>query len=130
MRLGRERFVALAGGEERTPEEVAAALRGRSAVAIAGIAHPERFFEHLERLGIHARAHAFPDHHPFQAADLKLPGAEVILMTEKDAVKCGGFADARMWFLRVDAILPSDFEEFVLARLTAAQRSRHGPQAA
>ena len=29
-------------------------------------------------------------------------------MTEKDAVKCAAFADARMWFLRVDAALPPE----------------------
>ena len=49
-------------------------------------------------------------------------------MTEKDAVKCAAFADARMWFLRVEAILPPEFAEFLLARLQEARR-RDGPQA-
>jgi len=130
MRLGNERFVALAGGEERDPHEFALALRGRTVAAVAGIGNPARFHEHLARLGIHARRYDFPDHHPYQAADLKLRGAEVVVMTEKDAVKCAAFADERLWFLRVDAILQPDFENFLAARLERARQSAHGLQAA
>jgi tetraacyldisaccharide 4'-kinase len=130
MRLGGESFVSLATGEERLPEELALALRGRAVAAVAGIGHPDRFFDHLERLGIRARTHAFADHHAFQPSDLKLPAAEIVLMTEKDAVKCRAFADARMWFMRVEAILPSDFDEFLLTRLATARRTADGPQAA
>jgi tetraacyldisaccharide 4'-kinase len=130
MRLGRETFVSLANGETRAPGELALALRGRSVAAIAGIGNPQRFFEHLARLGISARGRAFDDHHAFQPAELKLPGADIILMTEKDAVKCRAFADARMWFMRVEAILPPDFDDFLLSRLATARRSADGSQAA
>ncbi|HYC37353.1 MAG TPA: tetraacyldisaccharide 4'-kinase [Usitatibacter sp.] len=130
MRLGRERFAALARNDELSAEEFALMARGRAVAAIAGIGNPDRFFEHLERLGIRARTRAFPDHHAFQPSELRLAGAEVVVMTEKDAVKCAAFADARMWFMRVDAILPQDFEEFLLARIAKARRSADGPQAA
>ena len=130
MRLAREAFVSLANGEERDPRTFALAARGRPVAAIAGIGHPERFFEHLARLGIAARPHAFPDHHVFQPKELRLGDAELVLMTEKDAVKCRAFADARMWFLRVDAILPETFDAFLLARLDSLRRSADGPQAA
>jgi len=130
MRLARERFVSLATGEERAPDAFALALRGRPVAAIAGIGHPQRFFDHLEALGIRASTRAFPDHYAYRARDLKLPGAEAILMTEKDAVKCAGIADARMWFMRVDAVLPPELEEFVLGRVATARRSADGPQAA
>jgi tetraacyldisaccharide 4'-kinase len=130
MRLGRERFVSLENGEERLPEEFALAVRGRAIAAVAGIGHPERFFEHLARLGIQAKRHAFADHHAYQRAELKLASAEIVLMTEKDAVKCRAFADARMWFMRVDAIMPPDFDDFLLTRIAHARRSADGPQAA
>jgi tetraacyldisaccharide 4'-kinase len=130
MQLGRERFISLASGEEHLPEEFALAVRGRNIAAVAGIGNPERFFEHLSRLGVAARRHAFPDHHAFQPRELKLPNAEVIVMTEKDAVKCRAFADARMWFMRVDAILPPDFDDFLLTRIATARRSADGSQAA
>ena len=130
MRLGAERFVSVQGGEERSTAEFVLATRGRSVHAVAGIGNPGRFFAHLQALGLRAHQHAFADHHLYQPSDLKLPGAEIIVMTEKDAVKCAAFADARLWFLRVDAIVPSDFEEFVLARLAAARTRANGLQAA
>ena len=131
MHLGNEHFLSVHGNDQRETGDFALAVRGRAVAAVAGIAHPERFFEHLERLGVRARRHPFPDHHAFTPADLKLPGAEVVVMTEKDAVKCGAFADARLWFLRVDAILPAAFEEFLRTRLAAARRGKeHGPETA
>jgi tetraacyldisaccharide 4'-kinase len=130
MRLANERFVALASNREASPQEFALAARGHSVVAIAGIAYPDRFYDHLARLGIEARALRFPDHHMFQPAELRLPGAQIVVMTEKDAVKCAAYADSRMWFLRVDAILAPEFEEFLAARLDTLTRSRDGPQAA
>ena len=130
MLLGRERFVAVASNQELSREEFALAARGRNVVAIAGIGNPQRFFEHVAMLGVLARPIAFADHHSYQPQDLKLPGAEVILMTEKDAVKCAAFADARMWYLRVDAILPAEFDDFLLTRIAQSRRSVDGPKAA
>lgn len=130
MHLGRETFVSLANADERAPEEFAHALRGRAVAEVAGIGNPERFFDHLARLGIRGRRHPFADHHAFQPSDLKLPAAEIIVMTEKDAVKCRAFADARMWFMRVEAILSPDFDDFLLTRLATARRSADGSQAA
>jgi tetraacyldisaccharide 4'-kinase len=127
MHLGRERFCAVGGNREATVEEFAAMARGQRVVAVAGIGNPGRFFEHLARLGVAARRMAFADHHAFQPAELRLPDAQLIVMTEKDAVKCGAFADARMWFLRVEAILPPDFDEFLLSRIAPGA---DGPQAA
>jgi tetraacyldisaccharide 4'-kinase len=117
MRLGRERFASVTGNRDAGVEEFALHARGMRVVAVAGIGNPARFFDHLARLGIVARRLAFPDHHAFQAGELRLPDAELVVMTEKDAVKCSAFADARMWYLRVEAILPPEFDEFLLARL-------------
>ena len=130
MHLGRERFAAVAANQELTAQEFALAVRGKSVVAIAGIGNPRRFFEHLARLGVSARGIAFADHYAYQPQDLKLPGAEVIVMTEKDAVKCAAFADARMWYMRVDAILPAEFDDFLLTRIAQSRRSVDGSQAA
>jgi tetraacyldisaccharide 4'-kinase len=129
MRLLGERFASLASNQELGPAEFALAARGRSVVALAGIGNPRRFFEQLAALGVHARNIALDDHYLYQARDLKLPGADLIVMTEKDAVKCAAFADARMWFLRVEAVLPRDFDDFVVARLESRRRP-DGPQAA
>ena len=130
MHLASERFSRLVSNQDVAPPEFALMARGRQVVAVAGIGNPRRFFDHLAVLGVHAQTRAFPDHHHYQPGDFKLPGAEVIIMTEKDAVKCAAFADARMWFLRVEASLPADFDDFLLTRIAQARRSANGPQAA
>ena len=130
MRLGAERFLALLGSQDLSPDEFALLARGRAVAVIAGIGNPGRFFEHVAALGVDARRRAFADHHAFQPKELKLPGAEIVLMTEKDAVKCAAFADERMWFMRVTARLPPEFDDFLLTRIAQARRSPDGPKAA
>ncbi|MCC7487183.1 MAG: tetraacyldisaccharide 4'-kinase [Burkholderiales bacterium] len=95
-------------------------LRGRPLHAVAGIGDPDRFFRHLQRLGLTFVAHPFPDHHRFRAADLDFPGAGAVVMTEKDAVKCREFGCETHWVLPVEAEMTAGFGEFVLRRLDAA----------
>ncbi|MCA2999608.1 MAG: tetraacyldisaccharide 4'-kinase [Rhodocyclaceae bacterium] len=97
--------------------------QGKRIVAIAGIGNPARFFTQLASLGVVlAGKFAFPDHHPFGISDLRSIDADIILMTEKDAVKCRLYAasDKRLWSMRVDAKLPEAFFEFVLKKLPHA----------
>lgn len=89
--------------------------------AVAGIGHPQRFFRHLEALGLKAQVHALPDHHEFMPDDLTFADADAVLMTEKDAVKCGAFATEQHWVLRVDAEL-----DIALARLIINKVTAHG----
>ncbi len=86
--------------------------------AVAGIGHPQRYFQHLHTLGISFTPHAFPDHHPYLETDLAFVGCEAILLTEKDAVKCAAFADARYWVLRVDAEIDSHLIDHILRKIT------------
>jgi tetraacyldisaccharide 4'-kinase len=89
--------------------------------AVAGIGHPERFFDLLRRLGIDAVPHPFPDHHAFVPADLAFPGAAAIVMTAKDAVKCARFADPRLHALDIRAAIDPALVNLVLARLDGRQ---------
>jgi tetraacyldisaccharide 4'-kinase len=86
--------------------------------AVAGIGNPQRYFQHLERMGIPFTPHAFPDHHPYTAGDLVFENCDAILLTEKDAVKCTAFADARYWVLRVDAKIDSILIDHILRKIT------------
>jgi len=79
------------------------AFRGRRVHAVAGIGNPGRFFGELSSQGIEVIAHPFPDHHPFTARELDFADDLPVLMTEKDAVKCAPFANARMWYVPVGA---------------------------
>ena len=92
-------------------------FRGRRVHAVAGIGHPERFFSQLRGLGLEFTAHPFPDHYRFTATDLAYSGAEAVVMTEKDAVKCRRFAAQTHWELPVDAVPDSALGELVLVRL-------------
>ena len=78
-------------------------FRGQEVAALAGIGNPGRFFRMLRRFGLTIREYPFPDHHPFRPEDLAPFGDMAVLMTEKDAVKCEGFAGPRCWYVPVDA---------------------------
>jgi tetraacyldisaccharide 4'-kinase len=97
-----------------------ASLRGEVVHAVAGTGNPGRFFGLLRELGALPIEHAFPDHHRFQAEELHFDDARRIVMTEKDAVKCMGFATDRMWCLPVAAQLPPAHVARLLRLLLAA----------
>jgi tetraacyldisaccharide 4'-kinase len=119
MTLGNESLVRVRDGKVISIEQGLAEFSTKYLQAIAGTGNPARFFAHLASLGFKcADCRAFPDHHSYTASGLAEPDVGVILMTEKDAVKCRAFADDRMWFMRVDAILPDGFGEFVVKRLS------------
>lgn len=85
--------------------------------AVAGIGHPQRFFDTLESLGIEARPHVFADHHAFTAADIQYSDGLPVIMTAKDAVKCAAFADEACWRLDVLAELPPQLIELINSKL-------------
>ncbi len=85
--------------------------------AVAGIGQPQRFFSTLQKLGIVFIPHPFPDHHVFRKKDLDFGPDSLIIMTEKDAVKCLDFADENYWCLPVAATLESTFFQALYSRL-------------
>ena len=94
----------------------------RRVLAVAGIGHPPRFFAHLSALGLMFEACAFPDHHPYVRDDIAPRGADAVVMTEKDAVKCSAFASEVHWALRVDAAPDPALGELVLRKLRGGKR--------
>lgn len=86
--------------------------------AVAGIGNPGRFFDLLRHSRITVKEHAFPDHYDFSAEDFSTMDPDLpILMTEKDAVKCKSLGLKNAWFLSVDAVLPHDWEQDLVARV-------------
>lgn len=120
MRLAGEVFRAVAD-----PAKTATAhdFAGRDIAAIAGIGNPGRFFARLKELGLKCKEMAFPDHYAFQVEDLQSIKADVILMTEKDAVKCAAFAEDNWWYLPVTAEIDEALALFILNKL----RNLNGP---
>jgi tetraacyldisaccharide 4'-kinase len=108
----------------KRPSETASIgeFQGQTVHAVAGIGHPARFFDALRMLGLAVVEHPFPDHHRFAPSDLEFPGSTVVIMTEKDAVKCADFADERAWFLAVDVEVDDRFDRWLQQRLRELRR--------
>jgi tetraacyldisaccharide 4'-kinase len=98
--------VRLDGSEERPLET----FQHQPVCAIAGIGHPQRFFDMLKRAGLTTKCYPFPDHHSFQQAELQALPCETVLMTEKDGVKCENFAQSDYWYIPASAIPDQGFQ--------------------
>jgi tetraacyldisaccharide 4'-kinase len=83
-------------------------FQGRVVHAVAGIGHPEAFFAGLRAAGVQVVAHPLADHAALDPAAAPFPADATVLMTEKDAVKCRGFAGANWWFVELGAHLERD----------------------
>lgn len=92
-------------------------------VAMAGIGHPPRFFATLRAQGVSVvREVTFADHQsyvPEAIQALTEDNHQPLLMTEKDAVKCRGFAQANWWYLPVDAQLAEQGASMLLEKITS-----------
>lgn len=93
------------------------ALFGKRLHAVAGIGDPQRFFTTLSGLGLDFEAHPFPDHHAYTRADLDFGPDAVLLMTEKDAVKCATLSAAEIWVLPIAAELPPALIDLIQEKL-------------
>ncbi len=83
---------------------------GQTLHAVAGIAHPKRFFNTLRDNHLLIIEHAYSDHHHFKKSDINFYGSLKVIMTEKDAVKCKAMLNDRHWCLPITADLPITFK--------------------
>jgi tetraacyldisaccharide 4'-kinase len=102
-------------------------LPGRSIAAAAGIGHPARFFGMLRDAGLVFAEIPLPDHFDYTGFSFADVAVDVILITEKDAVKCRHIAalrdDLRLWVVPVTAHLDRVLAEQIVEKL-------HGPPTA
>lgn len=91
--------------------------------AVAAIGNPDQFFDSLAGMGFDVAQHPFPDHHLFNPGDLVFENEIPVIMTEKDAVKCAGFATDNCWALVVEAKLPPAFAEAILKRIDLVSKN-------
>ncbi len=84
--------------------------------AVAGIAHPQNFYNMLTEKGLHFEVRSFPDHFEFTEADLS-PIQSPILMTEKDATKCLNFERNDLWAVPLENKICSSFIDTLETRL-------------
>jgi tetraacyldisaccharide 4'-kinase len=106
----------------RAPQErvTLAALQGRRVVAAAGIGNPGRFFAMLRTHGLTFSELPLPDHYDFRDDPFAALEADVILITEKDAVKCGQIEnlkhDPRLWVVPVTAQIDAALAEQIVEK--------------
>jgi len=89
--------------------------------AVAGIGNPDRFFHQLEKSGIKTINHSFEDHHQYSVDDFKDING-MIIMTEKDAVKCNSFNTENIWYLQVKAQVTPSIIDYCLDLLEQNKR--------
>ncbi len=123
MQLGGEGAVQLADGSRRmTLAEMSEKARdGHFRVAaVAGIGNPTRFFAMLEDAGLDVAEFPLPDHFDYARSPFGEIEADIILITEKDAVKCARIEtiakDARIWVVPVKARLDDGLEQKLLEK--------------
>lgn len=103
MRLLPGKITNLATLEEFSPE-----LVKEKVAAVAGIGNPQRFYSTLQQLGLEFTKYSYPDHYQFKAQDLNY-SESMVVMTEKDAVKCRSFISEKLYYLPVEAQLNDSF---------------------
>ena len=96
---------------------------GLRLAAAAGIGNPARFFGMLKAAGLHIAELPLPDHHDFLDNPFAGLQADIILITEKDAVKCAQNpalkSDPRLWIVPVTARLDAKLAEQIVQKITA-----------
>lgn len=102
MRLQPGLAVNLLTGEQRPVASLP------EVVAMAGIGHPPRFFATLRACGVEpVHCIGLADHQALTESDVQALAndTQTLIMTEKDVVKCRGFAHTNWWYLPVEATL-------------------------
>jgi tetraacyldisaccharide 4'-kinase len=101
MRLAASSAISLRYGTPKDLRELA----GQPVHAVAAIGNPQRFFDMLRGYGIKVLDHPLPDHARLQIGDISFADDLPVLMTEKDAVKCGDIAGPHHWYVPVSAVM-------------------------
>lgn len=90
-------------------------------VAAAGIGNPARFFTTLRNAGLHFTPMPLPDHYDFADNPFARLDADLILITEKDAVKCKAIEsirnDPRIWVVPVTARIDGPLAKHIVEKL-------------
>lgn len=114
-----KRFMAVSGTGSVSDEE----LKYRKTASFCALANPGMFTLTLNNLGIHPKEMlAFPDHCEYDEKDIEkirkhreITGADILLTTEKDAVKLTGkLDDMNVYYLTIGLEIEGDFLRKVL----------------
>ena len=97
----------------QTFAEIADAFLPNKITAVAALGNPQRFFDDLLKQGIAGKTIPLPDHASYTSEFFNGINAQCILITEKDAVKCSGITDERIWVVPMSLTLPDSLAEWL-----------------
>jgi tetraacyldisaccharide 4'-kinase len=91
---------------------------GQRVHAVAGIGHPQRFFDSLTQLGIDVIAHSKVDHAEYSLDDIDFEDGLPVLVTVKDAVKLKSFDRLPDKVYQINTrVIVSDALDFLIVKL-------------
>ncbi len=105
------KVVQCVGVGAETKDRMLSSFRGQTIHAVAGIGNPQRFFNMLKSHDIKVIEHAFSDHHIYSESDLNFNDDFSVLMTEKDAVKCGDFVLPDHWAVVIEIVISAPAQQ-------------------
>ena len=113
-------------GEVLSLADFAARFGTEPVAAAAGIGVPERFFRSLREAGLApATELALADHAAIDRTTFAALTERLILVTAKDAVKCQGLDDERIWAVDAQARLSViDFAQWLAQRVEQTRRTQ------
>ena len=101
-----EGFRSLSSGETLSVSDAPNLWGEKRVIAATGLGQPEQFFESVRGLGLSIDTHTVADHERLPIERLS-SRADVVIITEKDAVKLLEPMAANVWVLPVSAKLPA-----------------------
>jgi len=97
----------------KTLAQIAESYLPNKITAVAALGNPQRFFDDLLKEGIAGKRIPLPDHATYTPEFFEKLNAQCILITEKDAVKCAGIHDERIWVVPMSLMLPDNFTQWL-----------------
>ena len=122
MQLEPEAVVSISDGTRRPLSDYS----GRAVVAAAAIGNPERFFAMLRAHGLLIETRTLPDHACFTPALAGAGQGKPVLLTEKDAVKCGGTGWTDAGYVEVSPVVDAAAAEGLMARVAQLAAVKRG----
>ena len=75
--------------------------------AMTALGQPQQFFQMLTTQGLTVTTVSLPDHGTISPQHLVGVETEIVLITEKDAIKLTGSIDSRLWVVEIEVQLPA-----------------------
>ena len=110
---------------QQSLEKIAEQFLPKNITAVAGLGNPKRFFEDLARHGVTGKTIPLPDHASYNPEFFASIKSQCILITEKDAVKCAGITDERIWVVPMSLHLPENLMDWLQSILQRPDPRRY-----